>query len=179
METEAGKPMTITVIQKRPNTCVAISTVDETQYVGFSKVCWPDTWDSRTGLFVALGKAAADMFEIKVPKSGRMDVYLLSDPRVVETRGERVLRELREHLASLYDEQAQVEPVVPSIDSSGPHSPFEVQSPGTAIRFGDGNTTVTDRPMEGLIDDTGLPSRTEHMPDHRTMEEKQDDRRRY
>ena len=140
METEVGKIMSITVIQKRPNTCVAISTVDETQYVGFSKVCWPDTWDSRTGLHVALGKAAAAMFGIKVPKSGRMDVHLLSDPRPgVETKGERALKEMREHL---FDEQDQVEP-----DTTE-------------------NVFCLDHPVRL------------HIPDHRTMEEKQDDERR-
>jgi len=130
--------MTITVIQKRPNTCVAISTVDETQYVGFSKVCWPDTWDSRTGLFVALGKAAADMFEIKVPKSGRMDVHLLSDPRPgIQTKGEHELEELLDQW-------------------SGQDAPECVTETVSCLDFPVGT----------------------YIPDHRTEEEKQDDKRR-
>ena len=177
METEVGKLMTITVIQKRPNTCVAIATVDETQYVGFSKVCWPDTWDSRTGLHVALGKAAADMFQIKVPKSGRMDVHLLPDPRPgVKTKGERELEEIRNEWNGLVDLDLGKLGIV---DSDGPYIPFEEKIPCEPVDPGDGGTTVTAAVIGEMVGDGCISSRTEHLPDHRTMEERQDDERHY
>ena len=58
---EMGKSMEITVIQRKPSTCVTVVSEDGKQYVGFSKVCYPDRWNAKMGVEFALGKAMAAM----------------------------------------------------------------------------------------------------------------------
>lgn len=67
------------VFQKRPYTFVHIwpressyltLTADQPVYygLGFSKVCYPDTWDAQKGKDIALRKAAAHMVNQAWPK---------------------------------------------------------------------------------------------------------------
>ncbi len=51
------------VFQRRPYTMVWLWRGKETQGIsgfGFSKVCYPDTWDANAGIQIALAKAAGD-----------------------------------------------------------------------------------------------------------------------
>jgi hypothetical protein len=49
--------------QRKPYTCVTVR-YDGVLGVGFSKVRWPDRWDSDRGHQIALGKAAQNVAEI-------------------------------------------------------------------------------------------------------------------
>ena len=70
-----SKGLKITVVQRKPSTCVVVVTEDGKQFVGFSKVCYPDTWSARMGVALALGKAMAAMLKIKPPKEGMIETY--------------------------------------------------------------------------------------------------------
>jgi len=75
-----SKILKITVVQRRPNTCVAVVSEDGRQYVGFSKVCWPDTWAPKMGVALALGKAMAAMLKIGPPENGMIETRVVEDP---------------------------------------------------------------------------------------------------
>ncbi len=77
-----GRKLEIVVVQRRPNTCVTVVAEDGKQYVGFSKVCYPDTWSEKMGVSLALGLAVAAMWKIKPPKDGMIEAHTVRDPRL-------------------------------------------------------------------------------------------------
>ena len=99
METEAGKNFTVSVIQQKPYTCVTVETAGGDQYLGFSKVVYPDKWSAWTGMKFALGHAMADMLGIQPPKGKKIEVYAPQDQLLgVEEEAEAELPRVRLHI---------------------------------------------------------------------------------
>ena len=54
--------LSVDVWQQRPSTAVKVEGLYKDNYIsayGFSKVCWPDTWDAGHGIDLAVRKAIA------------------------------------------------------------------------------------------------------------------------
>jgi hypothetical protein len=60
----AGIVQPVDTFQKRPNTCVVFDVNYEGvthNCIGFSKVSWPDEWDTDYGVNMAIEKAISDL----------------------------------------------------------------------------------------------------------------------
>lgn len=99
--------MRITVVQRRPNTCITVECGEKTG-IGFSKVSWPDTWSQKLGFHLALGKAMAEVLGIGGPRSGDGVLHFtveISEPFHVDTPPISL-----EDVAKLWDRNHPVSP---------------------------------------------------------------------
>lgn len=82
-----SKRVSVNTFQKRPNT-FAVARFSGYVGIGFSKVCYPDTWDGEKGVEIAMRKAIQDVGDKFWKGNGPFNLLVQAEKQEQSFKGE-------------------------------------------------------------------------------------------